>query len=184
MKVLIVEDEPGLQFGLDELFHDAGYLVTVCGCGKDALASVERDLPDLVVLDLGLPDVDGTSVLAELQEHHQGLPVLVLTARSKESEVVLGFKLGATDYVCKPFSPRILMARVEALLRRQEKPASKLTFGTLEIDLESFEARRDGHRVHFSTREVEMLKFLHEHRGMPVSRHDILDETRAFLITE
>lgn len=176
MHVLIVEDEPGLQFGLDELFRDNGYSVTVCGTGREALSEARSALPDVVILDLGLPDMDGTSVLSELQECHPGLPILVLTARSRESEIVLGFKLGAMDYVCKPFSPRILLARVEALVRRMEKPATTLALGSLEIDLASFEAHRNGQRVHFSTREWELLKFLHAHRGKPVSRHDILDE--------
>ena len=176
MKILIVEDEPGLQLGLTDQFEEAGYRTRVCGEGKIALDWVGEFQPDLVVLDLGLPDMDGTRVLRRLRSERPQTPVLVLTSRANESEIVLGFQLGAFDYVTKPFSPRVLLARVEALLRRSESTERSVMLGGLTLDLERYQALRDNRPIHLTTREFELLRFLHNQGGKPVSRNDILDE--------
>jgi DNA-binding response OmpR family regulator len=176
VKILIVEDEPGLQLGLKDLFEEAGYQAVVHTRGKDALATLDTDPPALVVLDLGLPDMDGTGVLQQVQTRLPELPVLVLTSRANDADIVLGFKLGAFDYVTKPFSPRVLLARVDALLRRVQKNGNQLVLGNLVIDFDRYEARRNSDLVHLTTREIDLLAFLHQHGGRPVSRHDILDE--------
>lgn len=177
MNILIVEDEPGLQLGLSDLLEDAGYTTSVCGSGKAAIAHMDTSPPDMVLLDLGLPDMDGTRILEYCQLNHASVPVLVLTARASEADIVLGFKLGAFDYVTKPFSPRVLQARVDALLRRgQSKSDSQITLGDIVIDCERYQARRNDEDIHLTTREIDLLKLLHQHEGKPVSRHDILDE--------
>ncbi len=175
MKILIVEDEPGLQLGLSDLFEEAGYKVRVCAEGKTALAWVGDYMPDLVILDLGLPDMDGTRVLQQLAQEFKELPVMVLTSRANDSDIVLGFKLGAFDYVTKPFSPRVLQARVDALLKRKQSQ-NEMKLGGLVLDFDRYEASLDGQSLHLTTREFELLKLLRAHEGKPVSRNDILDE--------
>lgn len=176
LNIFIVEDEPGLQLGLQDLFEEADYQVRIFSRGKDSLVALEEDLPQLVILDLGLPDMDGTGVLQQIQSRYPELPVLVLTSRANDADIVLGFKLGAFDYVTKPFSPRVLLARVDALLRRVRKNDSHLVLGDLVLDFDRYEAKKDGELVHLTTREIDLLKFLFQHGGRPVSRHDILDE--------
>ena len=176
MKLLIVEDEPGLQLGLSDLFEEAGYRCRVCGQGKAALDWLACNSPAGVILDLGLPDMDGTRILEYLNGAQPGIPVLVLTSRASEADIVLGFKLGAFDYVTKPFSPRVLLARVEALMRRSKAPSQQIILENLHIDLEKYEAIQDGAPIHLTTREIDLLKCLHGSAGKPVSRNDILDE--------
>lgn len=182
LKLLIVEDEPGLQFGLSDLFDEAGHDVQVTGSGKEGLEKALAENLDLVILDLGLPDLDGTLVLEQLNKHKPHLPVLVLTSRANESDIVLGFKMGAYDYVTKPFSTRVLRARAEALMQRtpstQETLANedRLQLGEVTIDFERYEALQGDTPLHLTTREIEILKLLYRFKGKPVSRHDILDE--------
>lgn len=175
MTLLIIEDEPGLQLGLRHQFEDAGYDVHVTGTGSEALNWLNRERSDMVILDLGLPDMDGTQVLENIAKHFPDLPVLVLTARASETDVVQGFKLGAMDYVTKPFSPRILLARVTALMKRAGAEG-EVRLGRLRLDFERYRASMDEAPIKLTTREFELLKFLYRHRGKPVSRHDILDE--------
>lgn len=176
MKALVVEDEPGLQLGLSDLLEEAGYEVTVAGTGKKAITLVKDLQPAIAILDLGLPDIDGTRVLEYFHQHCTDLPVLVLTARANESDIVLGFKLGAYDYVTKPYSPRVLLARVEALARRRQPKTPYLQLGSLSLDFERYQATREGAVVHLTTREFEILKVLNQSAGKPVSRNDLLDE--------
>ncbi len=176
MNILIIEDEPGLQLGLTDLFEEAGYGVAVCGRGREGMARADRDAPDLVILDLGLPDMDGAALLRHFRERRPELPVIVLTSRANESDVVLGFKLGAFDYVSKPFSPRILLARVDALRERRVAGAKQIRLGDLALDFDRYQASLNGEPLHLTTREMDLLKLLHGHGGRPVSRNDILDE--------
>lgn len=176
MKILLIEDEPGLRLGLNDLFGEAGYEVSIQAEGKLAMEQIEAFGPHLVILDLGLPDMDGGLLLEHFNRHHPELPVLVLTARANEADIVLGFKLGAFDYVTKPFSPRVLLARVNALLKRGATSSGKLKLGPITIDFDRYQAFQGGHPLHLTTREIDLLKLLHHHQGKPVSRHDILDE--------
>ena len=176
MKLMIVEDEPGLQLGLRDLFEEAGYAVDLYAEGKPALAQLAGQTPDAVILDLGLPDIDGTLVLEQLNGNYPQLPVLVLTSRANESDIVLGFKMGAFDYVTKPFSPRVLLARVESLLKRSAGSADLIKLGPVTVDATLYQATKDGEPLHLSTREIDLIRFLALHGGKPVSRNDILDE--------
>lgn len=181
MKILIVEDEPGLQLGLSDLFEDAGYQTKICDRGKQVLSQIAAFEPRLVILDLGLPDMDGTRVLSQIQNEHKQLPVMILSARANDADIVLGFKLGAYDYVTKPFSPTVLLARTEALLQRvapepAEENAAHLEIQHLRVDFERYEAFHNQEPLHLTTREFELLKMLLQHQGRPVHRNDILDE--------
>jgi len=176
LKALIVEDEPGLQLGLRDLLEEAGYQVEVLAEGRSAMSQWSSIQPDLIILDLGLPDVDGTQVLEHFHSTAPEIPVLVLTARANESDIVLSFKLGAYDYVTKPFSPRVLLARVEALTRRALSSEDRLSLGDLLLDFERYQATREGETIHLTTREFEILKVLYQSAGKPVSRNDLLDE--------
>lgn len=173
--ILIVEDEPGLQLGLTELFHLAGYKTETAELGAEVIPRIESGHVDLVLLDLGLPDVDGTIVLKALNEHFPQLPVLVLTARGEEADIVLGFHLGAMDYVVKPYSPRILLARVEALWRRvPEMDAIKL--GRVTLDFDRMEAKSDHGPIALSAKEFDVLRCLSRADGAPMTRMDLLDQ--------
>lgn len=176
MKLLIVEDEPGLQLGLRDLFEEAGYEVTLCSSGRAALMELEETSFSMVLLDLGLPDMDGTRVLEHCNNQLTDVPVMVLTARTSDSDIVLSFKLGAFDYVTKPYSPRVLLARVNALLRRTRALGSEVQMGEVTVQFERYEASRAGQPLHLTTREIDLLKYLHSHEGKPLSRNDILDE--------
>lgn len=179
MDILVVEDEPGLQIGLTDMLEESGHQVRASSTAKEAQKEVEQAVPDLVLLDLGLPDMDGTELLEQFHQQHPDMPILVLTARANESDVVLGFKMGAYDYVTKPFSPRVLKVRIEALLRRVKdtgETKANVRLGDIEIDFERYEATRDGASLHLTTREVEILRVLHQNEGKPVSRNDLLDE--------
>src|SRR5438445_9989057 len=123
-KVLVVDDEPKIvQLARDYLVH-AGFAVTTAHDGKAALAAARADRPDLVILDLGLPELDGLDVARALRSE-SSVPIVMLTGRSEESDKLVGLELGADDYVTKPFSPKELVARVRAVLRRTERPATK-----------------------------------------------------------
>ena len=181
MKLLIIEDEPGLQLGLSDTFEELGHQVQISGSGRKGLEIAQEWQPDLVILDLGLPDIDGTMVLEQLHKSMPETSVMLLTSRANESDIVLGFKLGAYDYVTKPFSTRVLRARVEALLQRNQKRQGEqagpsLQLGDITVHFDRYEAEANGEPVHLTTREIEILKFLNKSLGKPVSRHDILDE--------
>ena len=176
MNILIVEDEPGLQLGLQDLLEEAGHQIRVCGEGRLAMEQVKQKDWDLVLLDLGLPDIDGTRLLEHFNNSYADIPVLVLTARAGEADIVLGFKLGAFDYVTKPYSPRVLLARVDALLRRSRSTPDRIQLGQITIDFERYEAQDKQGGLHLTTREIDLLKLLYQNEGKPVSRHDILDE--------
>ena len=181
MKILVIEDEPGLQLGLKDMLEDEGYQVQVTDRARQALADLDQIDPCLILLDLSLPDLDGTSFLEKMRKSKPDLPVLILTARASESDVLYGFKLGADDYVTKPFSPRILLARIEALVKRSanapiEAEEGEVRLGNLSLDFEQYRADRGGQAIRLTTREFEILKFLHGNLEVPTSRYDILDE--------
>jgi DNA-binding response OmpR family regulator len=160
--VLVVDDEPMVREVITSYLERDGYRVASVGDGAAALRWLEAGRPDLVILDLMLPTVDGLSVLARLRKTAADLPVIVVTARGEEPDRVLGLELGADDYVVKPFSPRELVARVGSVLRRSRpSPASaRLVFDSLIIDGPSREVTVDGHPVALTAREFDLLAFL------------------------
>lgn len=159
--VLVVDDEPMVREVLTTYLEREGHRVTSAADGAAALEILNSDKPDLVILDLMLPKVDGLSVLAHLR-HDTDVPVIVLTARGEEPDRVLGFELGADDYVVKPFSPREIVARVRSVLRRSQPPESNapIVHGDLRIDRSSREVTLRGEPVTLTPREFELLAYV------------------------
>lgn len=175
-RVVVVEDERDIADLLILYFEREGWTVHWCGNGEDGLETIRARQPDLVVLDIGLPGMTGLDVCREIRTASD-VPVLFLTARDDEIDRVLGLELGADDYVTKPFSPREVVARVNAILRRGriETAAVGAEFGAVSIDLDRHEATVDGNAVTLATQEFRLLTFLCENVGVVLSRQQLLD---------
>jgi DNA-binding response OmpR family regulator len=185
-RILVVEDNEDLAFGLRTVLDFEGYEVDVAPDGESGLAAVRERSPDLLVLDLMLPGKSGIDVLRELRGSGHRLPILILTARTQESDVVLGFDVGADDYVTKPFSTAELLARVRALLRRSAQsaldggPAPTVRFGDIEVSKAIRAVRRSGETVDLTPKEFDLLVALLDRRGSVVSRQELLKEVWGY----
>jgi DNA-binding response OmpR family regulator len=186
-RILIVEDNPDLAYGLRTGLEIEGYETDVAEDGLTGLTRAQEWEPHLVILDLMLPGMDGYRVLRTLRERGQEMPVLVLTARGEEADKVLGFRLGADDYVTKPCGVLELLARVGALLRRArptdgQKPAEPALerFGGVEINPAARSVMRDGQAVALSPKEFDLLLTLVRRRGAVVSRLELLREVWGY----
>lgn len=177
-RVLVVEDDSAIRRGIGDALRFAGYEVLEAGNGNDGMAHGMRATFDLLMLDLILPGPSGFEILKAVREARPTLPIIILSARGEEADRVQGLRLGADDYVVKPFSVRELLARVEAVLRRSpERPSevSKLELPQGTADLARSEVRfRNGQRADLSEREVELLRYLAAHPGRAISRDEIL----------
>ena len=178
VKILLVEDEPGLVLTLSDLLSAEGYDVEAEADGPGALSKALASRYDLIILDVMLPGKSGFEVCKELRAHGVDSAILMLTARTQVNDRVLGLKIGADDYLTKPFDPSELAARVEALLRRVQKEnpplVTRFQFDDVEIDFERAEARKGGRRIQLSGKEFELLRYLIHHRGRVVSRDELL----------
>jgi len=176
--ILVVEDDAAIRRGLCDALAFAGYAVDACAQGDEAVDRALASSPDLLLLDVLLPGKDGFEILRELRASHPQLPVILLTARGAEEDRVRGLKLGADDYVVKPFSASELLARVEAVLRRSaERPRGlrTLRLGDRTVDLELGEiALLGGEKRRLSELESSILRYLVAHRGRPVDRRELL----------
>ncbi len=180
-RVLIVEDEESMLEGLAHNFRFEGYEVLTAKTGTEGLKLALKQKPDVILLDIMLPEKDGFTVLKELRQRHRDIPVLVMTARNFEADVLKGFDLGADDYVTKPFGIKELMARVKRLLSRGTAGVpvpgqTTYTFGDVEVRFEPREVHKSGKQIALSYKEFELLKYLIEHRGRTVSREELLEE--------
>ena len=185
-RILVVEDSPDLAFGLRTNLEIEGYEIRVAGDGRTALREFDDFRPDLVVLDLMLPELNGYGVLQTLRERGSNVPVCILSATAEEAAKIRGFRLGADDFVTKPFSVLELLARVEALLRRakQGKEAAPalsegqmhFRFGDVEVDLTSRRVYRLGHRVDLSPKAYDLFIALMNRRGSVARREELLRE--------
>lgn len=177
--ILLIEDEPDVRTGLRTVFEREGHRVLEAASGPEGLDCVAGERPDLILLDLMIPGLDGFEVCREIRASGVVTPILILTARASEVDKVLGLELGADDYVTKPFSVRELLARVRALLRRSRlKPdmPETVTIGAARVDLAQCRVTSpDGERRELFHYELEILKLLLERRGEVVPRQDILD---------
>jgi DNA-binding response OmpR family regulator len=186
-RVFIVEDSADIAELVRHYLRRAGYEATVFGSGRDALVGVRKAAPDLVVLDLMLPGMDGLEVCQALRNDPATarLPILMLTARGEEADRVRGLELGADDYVTKPFSPKELVARVGALLRRADRqaPAALLRFGPLVVNLDRHEVRVDDQEVKLTAKEFLLLQYVLEHRGRVLSRDRLLTDVWGYQYT-
>ncbi len=181
-RVLVVDDDATVAEVVLAYLVRAGYEVARAADGASALELVRSHAPDLVVLDLMLPDVDGLALCGRLREQRPALPVIMLTARGDEDDRVLGLRVGADDYVTKPFSPRELVARVQSVLRRavpsELGPAetAPVVDGDLTLDVVGHRAYRDGVELALTGREFDLLAFLLAHPGRAFSRADLMHE--------
>ena len=181
-RILVVEDEPGLVLTLTDRLRNEGYEVESAGDGEQGLARAVAGRFDLVVLDVMLPKKGGFDVCRDLRRQGVSTPVLMLTARGQVADKVVGLKLGADDYVVKPFEMAELLARVEARLRRREVPAapSRYTFGDVQVDFRRAEVHRGGRLVELSAKELHLLRYFIEHRGATLSRQELLDRVWGY----
>jgi two-component system alkaline phosphatase synthesis response regulator PhoP len=179
-RILIVEDEPTLAMTLADRLESEGYAVEHAASGELALAKAAADTFDMVILDIMLPGQDGFEVCRQLRQQRLDYPILMLTARSLITDKVVGLKLGADDYVTKPFDFIELLARVEVLLRRVRvtppPPKSCFRFGSIQVNLRQADVIRDGQLVALSAREFKLLRYFIEHRGATLSREELLSQ--------
>ena len=181
--VLVIEDDPAIRLGLRKALGFEGYAVIEAGDGEQGLEAVFKKRPDLIVLDLMLPRLNGYEVCRTIRKHDSTTPSLILSAKSHEPDKLMGFDLGADDYVTKPFSTRELAARVKAALRRSRAGAARgHTFDgdRIEVDVPGQMLRVDGRIVDVSDREFRLLCYLIENRGRVLSRDQILNQVWGY----
>jgi two-component system alkaline phosphatase synthesis response regulator PhoP len=182
-KILLVEDEPDLVVTLADRLHAEGYVVEAVGDGQQGLELATSRPFDLVILDVMLPGKNGINVCRDLRQLGISVPVLMLTARSQPVDKVLALKIGADDYVTKPFDMMELLARIEALLRRAQVTSTGRTlheFGPVVVNLRAAEVRRDGRLLPLLAREFELLRYFVEHPGMALSREELLRDVWGY----
>jgi len=179
--ILVIEDEPDLRDVLDFNLRQAGHEVQLAGRAGEGLKAAKQRLPDLVILDLMLPDRPGTDVCRELRGDPatRAIPIMMLTARGEEIDRVVGFELGADDYVTKPFSMRELLLRIQAILRRAKGEVEESTvvrFGRLKIDKAAHRVWVDDHEIELTSLEFKLLVMLHERKNRVQTRESLLEE--------
>ena len=179
--ILVVDDEPKIVKQARDYLEQGGFRVAVAGDGTTALAQARHERPDLVVLDLNLPGMDGLDVCRTLRRESD-VPIIMLTARVDETDRLIGLELGADDYITKPFSPRELVARVRAVLRRVQggvRQPGLIRAGDLEIDLHGYRVSRGGEPIHLTRSEFNLLAVLAQHPGQTLSRAQLLDRVHG-----
>ena len=174
-RVLVVEDDPAIARVLELELGEAGYRVEVAPTGSDGLAAMERDAPDLVVLDVRLPDMDGLSVCRRARRSGSDMPILMLTALDRVGDRVVGLDAGADDYLAKPFAIEELLARLRALARRAAPERPVLEAGTLRLDMDTRAVTMDGRPVELTAREFDLLAFLLDAPGRVFTRDQIYE---------
>ena len=183
-KILIIEDESDFVLGLKDAFSFEGYEVISAGTGEEGITTAADLHPDLIILDLMLPGMNGYQVCEQIRRRDKSVPILILSARSLENDIIRGLEAGADDYVTKPFSIGELLARVRAMFRRvsklPESTARQVQVGNARVDVENNFADCNGKRLQLSFYETAILQLLAEHRGQVVSRDDILDNVWGF----
>lgn len=172
-KILVVEDDQGIQEFLKELLLDNGYAAETASDGVQALNLIKKSQPDLVILDLGLPNVTGEAVCTEIRKKYPDLPIIILTAKDDVTDIVKGLNLGADDYITKPFVADELLARIRARLRHGED--IKLQVGDLELNNKTFEVKRAGKLIQLSPHEFKLLQYLISNKGRVLTREMILN---------
>jgi len=178
-RILLVEDEPGLVLTLSDLLRAEGYEIESASDGPDGLARATNEPFDLLILDVMLPGMSGLEVCRELRRLGKDVAVLMLTAKSQLTDRVVGLKLGADDYLTKPFEPPELMARIEALLRRTRKDSrtrlERYQFDSVSVDFVRNEVSKNGSAVSLAAKEIELLRYLIERRDKVVTREELLE---------
>jgi DNA-binding response OmpR family regulator len=173
--ILIIEDDAALLRGLKDNFEAQGYAVRTANDGQKGLDALSKAAADLVVLDLMLPKVNGYEICRQARARHLTMPIIMLTAKGQEDDIVRGLELGADDYVTKPFSIRELLARVKAFLRREGADNTDYRFGDCRLDLAAHKLFRDGSEIDLTAKEFKLLEYLLKHTGRALTRDTILD---------
>jgi len=183
-RILLVEDEPGLVLTLRDRLSKEGYAVETSGDGEEALRRAASEPFDLILLDVMLPGKNGFDICRDLRQKGVQKPILMLTARGQVTDKVVGLKLGADDYLTKPFDMMELLARIEALLRRaptgKGAVAGTYRFGNVEVDFRRAEVVRDGDPVDLSALELKLLRYFIEHRGATLPRQELLNQVWGY----
>ncbi len=186
-KILIVEDDPHILLGLEEVLQSDGFAVAVCKRGDQALAAVQKEQPNLIVLDVMLPGLSGYDICKQLRAKKNATPILMLTAKSQELDKVVGLDLGADDYVTKPFGVRELLARIHALQRRSQSPEAKggdveaiFQIGSATIEPKKFQLRRGKTVEELTAKELKLLQIFHAHPGDVLSRDRLLNDVWGY----
>jgi two-component system alkaline phosphatase synthesis response regulator PhoP len=181
-RILIVDDEPALVRGVQDNLRFEGYQTLAATNGREGLALALREGPDLILLDVMMPEMSGWDVLRALTRRGLDIPVIMLTARGEELDRVLGLELGADDYITKPFSLRELLARVRAVLRRPgpRRRLEEFQFGDVRFHLRTRQAFRGGEEIRLTRKEFDLLRYLVEHRGEIITRERLLDEVWGY----
>jgi two-component system, OmpR family, alkaline phosphatase synthesis response regulator PhoP len=183
-RILLVEDDPGLRLTLTHRLASEGYRVETASDGEEGLARAVGDAFDLVILDVMLPRKNGFDVCRDVRRRSVATPVLMLSARGQVADRVVGLKLGADDYLAKPFEMAELLARVEARLRRPsagpDTSRPVFRFGPIEVDLRKAEMKREGRPVDLSAKEFQLLRYFITHQGATLSRNELLDEVWGY----
>ena len=187
-RILVAEDDPDIGSLLEHYLKKAGFLPAVVTTGRDVMPQVKRDAPDLVVLDIMLPGLDGLQVCRAIRSDAAtaAIPIIMLTAKAEESDRIVGLELGADDYITKPFSPNEVVARVRALLRRAQRAApadNRLTYGPLSVDVDRHVVKVDGEEVRLTAKEFLLLQYLMQHRGRVLSRDLLLSDVWSYSYT-
>jgi DNA-binding response OmpR family regulator len=186
-RILIVEDEPALLRGLKDMFAGEGFDVLTATDGEAGMRLALTSEPDLILLDIMLPRVNGFEICRAVREHGLNMPIVMLTAKGQEEDVVLGLNLGADDYVVKPFRRAELIARVKAFLRRARgKPAESVRWNGFELNLAAHKLFRDGDEVELTAKEFALLAYFVSRPGCALTRDDILDGVwgRSVMVTQ
>ncbi len=173
--VLVVEDDAGIRKYLKELLLENGYAVQTASNGLAALDLIEKTQPNLVIVDLGLPDISGESIINDIRKNNVESAIVVLTGRDAVSDVVQGLDIGADDYITKPFTAEELLARVRARLRQRGEKDSKLTVDDLELDTRTMEVKRAGELISLTPQEFKLLEYLMSNREHVLTREMILN---------
>ncbi len=182
-KILIVEDDPAISRGLFDLLKSENFLPESCDDGEEGFAKALHNPYDLILLDWWLPGKSGIDICRELRQAGSDTPIIMLSVRKEEVDKVLGLELGADDYVTKPFSPKELIARIRAVLRRkvEARPQKEsYSFGDVTVNFKSFTATKAGRVLELSPLEFKILKFLIEHEGEAFERGKLLDEVWGY----
>ncbi len=181
--ILVVEDDPAIRLGLKKSLGFEGYNVIEAADGERGLEAVFESRPDLIVLDLMLPRVNGYEVCRTIRKHDRTIPIIILSAKDLEADMIMGLDLGADDYMTKPFSTRELSARIKAALRRTmvvDEPSTVHEFGPVAVDVPGQTLTVHGRPVEVSNREFRLLRYLIENRGRVLSRDQILNKVWGY----
>jgi two-component system alkaline phosphatase synthesis response regulator PhoP len=186
-KILLIEDEPGLRITLGDRLSSEGYGIEAAADGEAGFERASSEGFDLIILDLMLPGKGGLDICRDLRQQGLGTPILMLTARDQTVDKVLGLKIGADDYLTKPFDMPELLARIEALLRRTSTHAAGVAavyqFGPIRVDFRKTEVLRDGQSVQMSAKEFQLLRYFIENRGNTISREELLQQVWGYTST-